>query len=422
MSDRCLILLASAFSYRAEAFERAAEKLAIPVVRGIDVPPPMVGKVNAPLQIDYRDIRRSARRIEQFAQTRPVGAIIGLDDSGTLFAAAASQHLGLPYNAPEAAQAARDKYTMRQKFASAGVSSPRFSHHTLAEDSRELADQMRYPCVIKPTTLSGSRGVMRADNPAEFVQRVAHLARIVRTEPCDEYLVEDFIPGIEVALEGLMDGGVLHVLALFDKPDPLDGPYFEETLYVTPSRLPASVQTAIHRTAAAAAAALGLRHGPVHAELRIDISSSSAVPVMVEIAGRSIGGSCSQTLRFDMDTSLEALIVRQAFNLPLPRLNPQASAGRQPASGVMMIPIPETGILARCRGIDEALSVPGIDEIEISGALNHIIRGLPDGDSYLGFIFARADTPDQVETALRAAHHRLHFDILPEIKLEVIAG
>jgi biotin carboxylase len=416
MSERQLILLASAFSYRADAFEAAAKKLGVQVVRGIDVPPPMVGKVNTPLQIDYRDVPRSARRIEQYAKEHDVGAIIGLDDSGTLIAAAASQFLSLPYNAPEAARAARDKFTMRQHFATAGVASPGFTHHTLSEDPRELADQVRYPCVIKPTTLSGSRGVMRADNPNEFVQRVENLTRILRSEPCSEYLVEDFIPGIEVALEGLMDAGQLHVLALFDKPDPLDGPYFEETLYITPSKLSAPIQRAIRDTAAAAAASLGLQHGPIHAELRIDIDAPEPQPVMVEIAARSIGGSCSQVLRFDLDSSLEELIVRQALQLPLPLAD---RAGPQ-ASGVMMIPIPESGILSDCRGLDEARAVPGIEDIEISAQMHHVIRGLPDGESYLGFIFAHAETPDAVEAALREAHSRLQFVILPEIELQAL--
>ncbi len=421
---RQLILLASAFTYRTRAFEQAAEKLGIPTVRGTDIPPPMVGKVEVPLQIDYRDAPRSVRRIERYAGQHPVGAILGLDDSGTLIAAAASERLGLPYNSPESARAAGDKRLMRTRFAAAGVPSPAFSHHTLDEDPRELAAGLRYPCVIKPTSLSGSRGVMRADDPQDFVQRVQRLGDILATQGCDDFLVEDFIPGVEVALEGLLDNGELHTLALFDKPDPLDGPFFEETLYVTPSRLPAPVQDAVRRTAAQAAAALGLRHGPVHTELRVDLSGTArkkngpaVQPVMVEMAGRSMGGSCSRSLHFDLDMSLEELIVRQAMGPPYRLDDLRSVLDDQRASGVMMIPIPESGILAGCHGVELAREVPGIEEVEISAPLNHSIQALPEGDSYLGFIFARAGTPQQVETALRQAHAFLRFDIMPEIRL-----
>ena len=436
-----LLLLASAFTYRANAFEEAAQRLGIPVVRGVDVPPPMLGKVNVPLAVDYRDVPRSADLIEQYAREHPVGAIVGLDDSGTLIAAAASERIDLPHNDPQAALAARDKHLMRQKFAEAGVPSPHFRHYHLDVDPAEVAAHTRYPCVVKPTTLAGSRGVIRADNPAELIQGIERLRSILATESCDEFLVEDFIPGVEVALEGLMDYGKLHVLALFDKPDPLDGPFFEETIYVTPSRLPAGTQAAIARVAERAAASLGLVTGPVHAELRVNLERRilsatggevegrilsgglSAVactepcrsegPVMVEIAARSIGGSCSKTLRFDLNTTLEELIIRQAFGMGLgtPQLAPS------PSSGVMMIPIPRTGLLTRVGGLETASHVPLITEIEIAAQLNQRIQTLPEGDSYLGFIFARGDTPKAVEAALREAHGLLEIEVEEEISL-----
>lgn len=407
MPSPSLLLLASAFTYRVTAFEQAAQRLGIPVVHGVDVPPPMLGKSNLPLALDYRDIPRSADLIEQFARKTPIGAILGLDDSGVLLAAAASERIDLPHNAPEAAQAARDKHLMRQKFAQAGVPSPRFRACRLGDDLPALAARTRYPCVIKPTTLAGSRGVMRADNPAEFLQRLERLWDILAGEPCDEFLVEDFIPGVEVALEGLMDYGQLHVLALFDKPDPLDGPFFEETIYVTPSRLPAETQAAIARTAERAAAALGLVTGPVHAELRVHRGQ----PVMVEIAARSIGGNCSKALRFDLNTTLEELIIRQAFGLEFDtaHLTPET------ASGVMMIPIPRAGYLASVDGLEAAARIPLIAEIEITARLNQRIQPPPEGDSYLGFIFARAATPAAVEAALREAHSLLNIEISEEI-------
>ena len=421
MPPKQLLLLASAFTYRADAFEQAAQRLGIPVVRGTDVPPPMLSKVSVPLAMDYRDVPRSAALIEQYAREHPIGAIIGLDDSGTLIAAAASERIDLPYNAPEAALAARDKHLMRQKFAAAGVPSPQFRHYHLDADISNIAAQTRFPCVIKPTTLAGSRGVMRADNPTEFIRRVEHLRKILATEPCDEFLVEDFIPGVEVALEGLMDYGKLHVLAVFDKPDPLDGPYFEETIYVTPSRLPQETQTAIAQVAGQAAAALGLVTGPVHAELRVD----QGKPVMVEIAARSIGGSCSKTLRFDLNTSLEELIIRQAFQYPISNIQSFdqrlhiAAQDKTPdsASGVMMIPIPHGGLFTRVDGLEAASRIPAITEIEITAGLNRPIRALPEGDSYLGFIFARSKTPERVEAALREAYALLNIEITPELPL-----
>ncbi len=402
-----VLLLASAHSYRTALFEQAAEKLGVITVRGEDVPPPMLGKVNVPLAVDYQDVPHATRQIEQYAQTHPIGAILGLDDSGTLIAAAACNALGLPYNAPDAAQAARDKHIMRQRFAEAGVPSPTFRHYRLTDEPEEIADEVSYPCVIKPTTLAGSRGVMRANNPIEFMYRYARLKEIMGSERCDEFLVEDFIPGVEVALEGTLHNGQLTVLALFDKPDPLDGPFFEETIYVTPSRLPAETQQVITEVTALAAAALGLRTGPIHAELRVDNGN----PVLVELGARTIGGLCSKTLRFGTDMSLEELNIRQALGMPVD-VRREKEAG-----GVMMIPIPAAGVLQKVEGLAEAARVPLIEDLEITAQLNTRLRPIPEGDSYLGFIFARGDTPEAVEAALREAHGKLHFHIAPEMRV-----
>jgi biotin carboxylase len=296
---------------------------------------------------------------------------------------------------------------MRCRFAAAGVPSPAFKLWHLSDDPATIAAATRFPCVVKPTMLSGSRGVMRADGPAELAARFARLRGILAHERCDEVLVEDYIPGVEVALEGLLDGGRLRTLALFDKPDPLEGPYFEETLYVTPSRLPADVQAAIEAAAAAAAAALGLREGPIHAELRWNERG----PFLIEVAARSIGGLCSQTLRFGTDMSLEELILRQALGDPIDA----AREGR--AGGVMMIPIPAAGHLRAVAGVEAAAAVPGIEKVEVTARMNHPLVPLPEGDSYLGFIFARGETPDAVEAALRAAHGCLRFEIVPEMRV-----
>jgi biotin carboxylase len=267
--------------------------------------------------------------------------------------------------------------------------------------------------VVKPLRLNGSRGVIRADGPEQFVTAAARLIALLGsldpTPGRNAFLIERFIPGFEVALEGVLDDGQLQVLALFDKPDPLDGPFFEETIYVTPSRLPGEVQSAIFECASAAAAALGLRAGPMHAELRVNERG----PWLVEVAGRSIGGLCSKTLRFGTDASLEELILRQACGMGVRSFSREQAAG-----GVMMIPIPEAGILRHIAGLEQARAVPGIEEIDITARLHYPIVPLPEGDSYLGFIFARGATPAEVEGALRAAHGCLRFTIEPGIPLQ----
>jgi biotin carboxylase len=342
----------------------------------------------------------------------PLAAVIAVDDSGALVASQASAAIGLPHNRIEAAEAARDKHLMRQLFARADVPSPQFRLCSTGENLAALADQIRYPCVVKPLRLNGSRGVIRADTPTEFVAAARRLSRLLdRVEPMPgpkPFLAEDFIPGFEVALEGLIDGGQLQILALFDKPDPLDGPFFEETLYVTPSRLPGDVQAQIGAVAARAAAAVGLERGPLHAELRVNDRG----PWMVELAGRTIGGLCSQTLQFGTDASLEELILRQAAGLPVESLSRGGSAG-----GVMMIPIPQAGVLRAVRGLEEARAVPGVESVEISAPLHYPLVPLPEGDSYLGFIFARASDPAEVEAALRKAHACLSFEVLPNIPM-----
>jgi biotin carboxylase len=403
---RRVVLLASSRSYRNLDFLDAARRLGVEVVTGEDVPLPLLRKTDAGLPLDYRDLARSAEAVVAYAREHPVGAVLGVDDSGTLLAARASEALGLPGNSPEAAQASRHKHAMRCRFAEAGVPSPRFRLCRVGEDPRRIASEVAFPCVVKPTTLSGSRGVMRADSPEELVERFRRLERILATERCDEILVEDYVPGVEVALEGILDGGRLHVLALFDKPDPLEGPFFEETLYVTPSRLPGESQERIRDAAARAAAALGLREGPVHAELRYNDGG----PWLVEVAGRSIGGLCSRTLRFAASGSLEELILRQALGLGFETAPRDASA-----AGVLMVPIPRAGILRGVDGVEAARGVPLIEDVEITARLNYPLLPLPEGDSYLGFVFARGGTPHAVEEALRRAHSLLRFDIAAEL-------
>ena len=399
------MLLTTVRSYRMEAFRAAADRLGIAVVTGLDLPPELADQWPEALPLSFAAPDEAAAGIAAYAAGHPLAAILSVDDSGSLVAAAASRALGLPHNDPAAAVAARDKFVMRRLLREGGVATPWFERFTTADDPAVVAARAPYPCVVKPLNLNGSRGVIRADSPAELIAAVGRLTRLIAPDgPPRPYLIEAFIPGFEVALEGLLDDGQLRVLALFDKPDPLDGPFFEETIYVTPSRLPGATQTAIAATTAAAARALGLCAGPVHAELRVNADGAW----LVEVAGRSIGGLCSQVLRFGIDASLEELILRQAVGLPL------GDTGRRDrAAGVMMIPIPQAGLLRAVEGVEEAAAVPLIDGVEITARLHYPLTPLPEGDSYLGFIFARGETPGEVEAALRQAHGRLRFAIDP---------
>ena len=397
-------------TYRAGAFLSAARRLNLEAVVGIDLPETLAEYWHVPLGIDFADKEAALRTITEFAGEHPLHAILSVDDSASELAAEASAMLGLPHNSPDAAEAARDKLIMRNLMSAGGAPCPVFRNFPLDGDPAEIAAQVTYPCVLKPRRLSGSRGVIRANNRQEFIAAFQRLKRLLLNEGYDEhetsFLVEDFIPGVEVALEGLLTHGQLKVLALFDKPDPLDGPFFEETIYVTPSRLPEETQQAISRCVAVAAASLGLREGPVHAELRVN----EAGPWMLEIAGRSIGGLCSTILEFGTGMCLEELILRHALGEEVAGIERDSHA-----AGVMMIPIPGAGILKAVHGVEEAEATPLITGVEITAKLNHQLTPLPEGASYLGFIFARGDTPAAVEEAIRKAHSHLRFEIRREI-------
>ncbi|HEX8996423.1 MAG TPA: ATP-grasp domain-containing protein [Ktedonobacterales bacterium] len=407
-SPKRLLLLVSPSTYRAEAFMEAARALDIEVVRGLDLPAQLADEWGAPLKTDFADIESATSAITGFAREHPLDAIVPVDDSATLLASRAAAALGLPNNPPEAAEAARDKGIMRAKMSAAGVPCPVFWRFHLTDDPQRIAEAVSYPCVVKPLRLSGSRGVIRADNPAELVAAFERTKRILLGDgfPLEstDILVEDFIPGFEVALEGLLTAGELHTLAIFDKPDPLDGPFFEETIYVTPSRLSPETQAAIWACVAQAAASIGLRDGPVHAELRVNDQG----PWMVEIAGRSIGGLCSTVLEFGAGMRLEEILLRHALGLGVPTFDRTGQA-----AGVMMIPIPKRGMLHKIEGEEAACATPHVTGVEITARLRSPIIPLPEGASYLGFIFARADDAATVEQALRAAHAKLHFDIRP---------
>jgi biotin carboxylase len=411
-----LLLLVPTTTYRTEDFMEAARRLDVDLVVAAERPNVMAGEFpDHLLTVPFDDPERAAGEVAEYARRRPLDAVVPVDDETTLVGAAIAARLGLRCNPVGAVAAARNKRLMRERLAKAGVAGPAFTTVSVDEDPVAAARRMAYPCVLKPLMLSASRGVIRADDPAAFV-RAFERVRAILAEPevaglgegTDQILVEAFVPGVEVALEGLLIAGALSVLALFDKPDPLDGPHFEETIYVTPSRLPGATQRAIAETTAHAARALGLEDGPIHAELRLDARASAEAPrpVMLELAARSIGGLCSRTLRFGTGLTLEDLILRRALDLPIASLERE---GR--AAGVMMIPIPRAGALERVEGLDAARAVPLIEDVTISAHPGEILVPLPEGHRYLGFIFARGDDPAGVERALRDAHARLTFTL-----------
>jgi biotin carboxylase len=407
--DRLLLLLPTT-TYRTEDFVDAARALGVDLVCASEEPSAF--EAHAPdhlLTLDFADPDSAAARVAELAARRPLSAVVGVDDLTTVAAAAIAERLGLRSSALAAVAAARDKFQMRQCLAAAGVAVPRFRRIALKDDPFLAARGVGFPCVLKPLTLSASRGVIRANTADQFMAAFRRIAALLQRDDVDVsgdaarfLLAEAYVPGVEVALEGLLMGGTLHTLALFDKPDPLEGPFFEETIYVTPSRLPADVQDAIARTTAAACAALGLREGPVHAELRVNDTG----PWILEVAARSIGGLCSRTLRFGTGMTLEEVILRHALGWPIATL----ARERRPA-GVMMLPIPRAGRLQAVGGTEAAAAVPGVEEVAITAHVGQTLVPLPEGWQYLGFIFARADSPAAVEGALRDAHARLVFTI-----------
>jgi len=403
-----VVLVVPPRTYRAEAYIRAARKLGLEPVCALD---PLFGLPEEaacylPVSFEYPEC--SAGAIVQYAWRQPVRAVLSVDDGGALIASLASRGLGQPHNPPEAIEATHDKFAMRVLSARAGVPVPNFSLHRACENPVWIANRTRYPVVLKPLHLTGSRGVIRADDPREFVSAFCRVARLLQqpgTGPDPKsVLVESYIPGAEVSLDGVLDEGRLRVLALYDKPDPLEGPFFEETMFVTPSRFPEDVQKRIFECAQAALDAVGLKVGPVHVEMRVNEDG----PRLLELASRTMGGYCTRALPFEGSRTVEELVLSQAANLGADGFVPAPGA-----HGVMMIPIPGEGIYRGVEGTEEAESVAGVTGVMMSVTPGTEIKPLPEGDKYVGFIFASGDAPEAVEAALREAHGRLRFELDP---------
>jgi len=395
VKGRRVLLLVPPVTYRATDFVSAANRLELDVVIGSDGTLPLGG--NPVVHVDPADIEGSVRRL--LATVGAVDAVVAVDADMLPLAASLGAALRLAGNTPEAVAAANDKAIQRRLWLAAGIAQSQFQ--ILPADA--TARSIDFPCIVKPVSLSASRGVMRADDEAGLSAAVSEVRAILAEAggAGEPILVEEYVPGWELSIDGLLTDGALTVTAIFDKPDTPDGPTFEETLLVTPSRLPAPTLASATALAEQAARALGLTHGPIHAELRIDQRSGAARPVMLELAARSIGGLCSRSLRFLGGTSLEMLILLNALGGVVDLGRPVG------ASGVLMLPVERGGVLQSVEGQAEARAVAGITGLSITIPLGQAVRPLPWGDRYLGFIFAEGGDAAEVELALHHARDRL---------------
>ena len=418
-----LLLFTAKLGYQTRSFEEAARKLGVRLVYVTDrchqLEDPWGDQAVA---VHFETPEAAAYAVMETLRGQDVAGILALGDRPAAAAAYAARSLGMLHNHPAAVEACLSKLRMREIFRDAELNVPWFRSLPITPTPEPSLLGLSYPCVLKPLSLSASQGVVRANNREEFLAAATRVRRLLqspeilatREANLDHFLVEGYMPGREVAVEGLLTDGELRILAIFDKPDPLEGPYFEETIYVTPSRFPESTQHAIEKCARDAVRALGLSHGPIHAEFRIN--DNGVWPL--EVAPRPIGGLCARSLRFSFDAEaepigLEELLVRHALELP-----GWNSPRERTASGVMMIPVPKSGVLEAVSGEDAARSVPDITELTITARLHDAIAAWPEGSSYLGFLFARANTPERVEQALRDAHEKLAFKITPSLPVE----
>ena len=406
-----ILIVAATTGYQTRMFADAARRLAFEAVLATDrchVLEDPWGDRAIPIRFD--DPQSAADAITQAA---PFDGIIAVGDRPTLVAALAATQLNIPYNSPASVEAARNKFLTRQRFEAAGLPVPKFFRVPLSQAPHQAAETAPYPCVLKPLGLSASRGVIRADNPTEFTAAFRRIeALLARPEiralrdDQDRYIqVESFLPGQEFAIEGVLTAGRLTTLAVFEKPDPLDGPFFEETIYITPPRLNPSPLIAATESAVAA---LGLTQGPIHAELRYDGRTAA----VLEVAARPIGGLCSSALRFENGIPLEELLLRHAAGEDVSHIQLDPAA-----SGVMMIPIAREGVYEGVDGLEHARAIPGVIAIEITAKIGHALEPLPEGCTYLGFIFARGGSPAEVEQSLKAAHAALRFHIAPTLQV-----
>ncbi len=412
----CVLLVAPPQSYRIASYLQAAEQAGIDLVVVSEGRHSLVSAVAAGVHVELSaPVHSTLRRVVAALDGRRVRGVVGTDDSTVELAACLAEHYGLPGNTPASAQATRRKDIARRILLHAGLPVPDFLVLDIERPVIPQLQQFRFPGVVKPLMLSGSRGVIRVDDPAALQAAVSRIRPILAgTGITDEYetthlLLERFISGPEYAVEALLSDGRLDLLAVFEKPEPMDGPFFEETYYVFPAPLSAETERRILAALSAACAAYGLTQGPVHAELRL----AGDQVWIIELASRTIGGQCARLLEMALGQKLESIVLRNALGV---YRRPALASG---AFGVLMIPVPGAGLLRRVEGLGDAAKVPGIEHIEISIAEGYEIEPLPEGQSYLGFIFARAATNREVQRSLRKAHACLKVIIAPVLPVSM---
>ena len=387
-------------TYRASDFIEAAESLGIDLVVASEQPAPF-DMGDRYVHIDCADPIAAAESIAALGERVPIDGVVAADDQGVMVAAHANSILGLRGNTPAAAATTRNKLLMRQRLAESEIDQPRFAALEPGEPADSAAAEVDFPWVMKPLDRSASQGVMRVDRPEDLEPTAAHIRNLLGEAAT--LLLESFVGGEEIAIEGLVADGELTVLAVFDKPDTSSGPYFPETLFVTPSRLPTDTLAEAERVAAGAIRALGLSSGPVHVELRVEGTRAR----IIEVAARSIGGLCSRSLNFGlMGTTLESLILRNAIGSERTTLRREPSA-----SGVLMVPTPHSGTLSAIANQEETRQIEGITGMDFTITPGGRITAPPDGERYLGFVYARSETPEQVESALRKAMATLEVQL-----------
>ena len=416
--DKRILLVATTLGYQIRSFGEAASKLGVQLVFVSDC----CDRLEDPwsdgaIPVRFHEQARSVAAVVSACGDDPPDGIVAVGDRPAVLAAHLAEAFSMPGHSPQSAAISRNKLLTRRVLHEAGLPTPWFASVSIASGAVAGGADVPFPAVVKPLALSGSRGVVRVNSAAEYDAAIGRLqellkapdVRVERDAAHGQAIVEAFIPGAEYAVEGLLSHGVVQILAIFDKPDPLDGPFFEETIYRTPSVSTPDVQQRIATAVTDAVRAIGLYHGPVHAECRVN---EEGVYVL-EVAARPIGGICSRSLRFRQghspvfdDVSLEELLLRHALGEDV------SAYAREPrASGVMMIPIPRRGIYRRVEGVEAALAVIGVGDVRITAKPDAPIVPLPEGRSYLGFIFANATEPSTVDRALREAHACLHFVI-----------
>jgi hypothetical protein len=401
------LLIAPDRSYRTGAFVLAAQKLGVELVVA-SFGEACLASRSGGLALNRKSQTDALDTISRAVAENPFAAILASDDETVGLAGVAAERNGLPGNSADAIKAQTSKIHFRRLCQSNETQCPEFISLDSKNLERGAPAGVHYPCVAKPAMLSASRGVIRCDNPGELSRALKRIHSLLYSEGKlgeDVVLVEDYIDGLEYAVDGLLKRGRLQVLAIFEKPGPMAGPFFEETIYLTPPRLSHKVTGQVIGSLEILCRKLGICEGALHAELRIN---SSGV-WFLEIAGRTVGGRCGRILEFQTGCSLEELVLANAARLP-------AAVGESTgSSGVMMIPVTQGGVLRRVEGISAARREPGIVDVEIDVREGQILVPWPEGCAYPGFIFARAGTVADVERALRAAHRCLNFVLAPQL-------